>query len=61
MVASVSAVCNAGPREIVWQMPLAFAGHLVAQSAARNGAKLERPLDDESVINALDALYHGNR
>lgn len=39
-------------------MPLALVGHLVAQSAARNGATVERPLDEDSVKAELDKLYH---
>jgi hypothetical protein len=46
-------VADLGPEEIVWRLPLAMAGHLVAQAAAGAGIKIKRPDDEEAVAAAL--------
>jgi len=42
--------------QILWELPLCTVSHLVAAGAAKNGVTLRRPLDEDSVLAALEAL-----
>jgi hypothetical protein len=55
-VAAVSRACRDDSSFILWRMPLALAGHLVAQGLGYDGVKVERPMDAGEIKNIFQEL-----